>query len=174
LRQRIEVLTHEEAAAEEVRDRLASRWQLERETVDRIRALERRMLAGEAETLRPEWDGLRLELEEIQQSEVLVPIAVDGRPVAEVVSGWTGVPVGAMLGDTISTARTLKQRMVQRIVGQDAALDAISRRIQTFYAEMGEPGKPTGVFLLCGPSGVGKTETALPLPNCCLAASAPS
>ena len=53
--------------------------------------------------------------------------------------------------------------MAERIVGQDAALDAISRRIQTFYADMGEPGKPTGVFLLCGPSGVGKTETALTL-----------
>ena len=161
--ERMEVLTHEKEAAEEVRDRLASRWQLERETVDRIRALERRMFGSEAETLRPEWDGLRLELEEIQQSEVLVPIAVDGRSVAEVVSGWTGVPVGGMLGDTISTARTLKQRMAERIVGQDAALDAISRRIQTFYADMGEPGKPTGVFLLCGPSGVGKTETALTL-----------
>jgi len=68
-----------------------------------------------------------------------------------------------MLGDTITTARTLKQRMAQRIIGQDPALDAIARRIQTFYADMGEPGKPTGVFLLCGPSGVGKTETALTL-----------
>jgi type VI secretion system protein VasG len=161
--ERREALRHEKGAAEEVRDRLASRWQLERETVDRIRALERRMLAGEAETLRAERDGLRLELDEIQQNEVLVPLAVDGRSVAEVVSAWTGVPVGAMLGDTISTARTLKQRMAERIVGQDAALDAIARRIQTFYANMGEPGKPTGVFLLCGPSGVGKTETALTL-----------
>jgi type VI secretion system protein VasG len=161
--ERMEILSLEKEAAEEARDRLANRWQLERETVDRIRGLERRMRAGEAEALRPEWDGLRLELEEIQQSEVLVPIAVDGRSIAEVVSGWTGVPVGAMLGDTITSARTLKQRMAERIVGQDAALDAISRRIQTFYADMGEPGKPTGVFLLCGPTGVGKTETALTL-----------
>ena len=77
------------------------------------------MFGGEAETLRPEWDGLRLELEEIQQSEVLVPIAVDGRSVAEVVSGWTGVPVGAMLGDTISTARTLKQlSRLQQLLGE--------------------------------------------------------
>ena len=53
--------------------------------------------------------------------------------------------------------------MAERIVGQDAALDTICRRIQTFYAELGEPNKPTGVFLLCGPSGVGKTETALTL-----------
>jgi type VI secretion system protein VasG len=161
--ERMEGVTQEKAAIEEVRDRLSSRWELERETVGRIRALERRMLAGAAETLRSEWEGLRLELKEIQQTEVLIPIAVDGRSVAEVVSAWTGVPVGAMLGDTISTARTLKQRMAKQIVGQDAALDTISRRIQTFYADLGEPGKPTGVFLLCGPSGVGKTETALTL-----------
>ena len=161
--ERVEILTHEKEIAEEACNRLASRWQLERETVNRIRALERRMVAGEVEAVRPEWDGLRLELEEIQQNEVIVPIAVDGRSIAEVVSGWTGVPVGAMLGDTITTARTLKQCMAQRIIGQDAALDAIARRIQTFYADMGEPGKPTGVFLLCGPSGVGKTETALTL-----------
>ncbi|HEY2539684.1 MAG TPA: type VI secretion system ATPase TssH [Stellaceae bacterium] len=160
---RMETLAQQKEVAEEARDRLASRWQLEREIVDRLRGLERRMQAGEAEALRPEWDGLRLELEEIQQSEMLVPTAVDGRSIAEVVSGWTGVPVGAMLGDSITSARTLKQRMAKRIVGQDAALDAISRRIQTFYADMGEPGKPTGVFLLCGPSGVGKTETALTL-----------
>ena len=161
--ERVEILTQEKEIAEEACNRLASRWQLERETVNRIRALERRMVAGEVEAVRPEWDGLRLELEEIQQNEVIVPIAVDGRSIAEVVSGWTGVPVGAMLGDTITTARTLKQCMAQRIIGQDAALDAIARRIQTFYADMGEPGKPTGVFLLCGPSGVGKTETALTL-----------
>jgi type VI secretion system protein VasG len=161
--ERMDAIAQEKAAAEEARDRLASRWQLERQTVDRLRGLERRMLAGENEKLRPEWDGLRLELEEIQQGEVLVPIAVDGRSVAEVVSSWTGVPVGAMLGDAILTARMLRQRMAERIVGQDTALDAISRRIQTFYADMGEPGKPTGVFLLCGPSGVGKTETALTL-----------
>ena len=161
--ERMETLSQEKEVAEEARDRLASRWQLEREIVDRLRGLERRMQAGEAEALRPEWDGLRLELEEIQQSEMLVPTAVDGRSIAEVVSGWTGVPVGAMLSDTITTARTLKKRLAERIVGQDAALDAISRRIQTFYADMGEPGKPTGVFLLCGPSGVGKTETALTL-----------
>lgn len=161
--ERLETLAEEKEAAEEARDRLASRWQLEREIVDRIRNLERRMQAGEAEALRPEWDGLHLELQEIQQNEVLVPTAVDSRSIAEVVSGWTGIPVGAMLGDSITSARALKQRMAEHIVGQDAALDAISRRIQTFYAEMGEPGKPTGVFLLCGPSGVGKTETALTL-----------
>jgi type VI secretion system protein VasG len=160
---RVAILAQAKEAAEDVRHRVTSQWELERETVQRIHALERRMRSGEIDRFRSEWDGLRLELEELQRNEVLVPVAVDARAIAEVVSGWTGVPVGAMLGDTIATARALKQRMAERIVGQDAALDAISRRIQTFYADMGEPGKPTGVFLLCGPSGVGKTETALTL-----------
>ena len=86
---------------------------------------------------------------------------VDSCAIAEVVSGWTGIPVGRMLADTLANARALKARMAERIVGQDAALDTICRRIQTFYADLGEPNKPTGVFMLCGPSGVGKTETAL-------------
>src|SRR5215472_4353437 len=161
--ERLELLTHQKETAEEICQRLTSRWQLERETVTRIHALEQHLLGDDAHALRPECEGLRLELQEIQQHEVMVPVAVDGRSVAEVVSGWTGVPVGAMLSDTITAARELKQRMTERIIGQDAALDAIARRIQTFYADMGEPGKPTGVFLLCGPSGVGKTETAMTL-----------
>src|SRR5580658_2308896 len=94
---------------------------------------------------------------------LLVPVSVDSRIVAEVVSGWTGIPVGRMLTDTLAAARSLRLRMAERIVGQDAALDTICRRIQTFYAELGEPEKPTGVFLLAGPSGTGKTETAATL-----------
>ena len=113
--------------------------------------------------MRHEWAGLRLELDEVRLQRGLTGSGVDGRAVAQVVSGWTGIPVGRMLSDTVTTARTLKTRMAARIVEQDAALETICRRIQTFYAELGEPEKPTGVFLLCGPSGVGKTETALTL-----------
>ena len=82
---------------------------------------------------------------------------------AEVVAGWTGIPVGRMLSDTLEAALGLRQSLGRRIVGQDAALDTICRRIQTFYAELSEPEKPTGVFLLTGPSGTGKTETAAAL-----------
>jgi type VI secretion system protein VasG len=99
----------------------------------------------------------------VQQQNGRPGTRVNGRVIAEVVAGWTGIPVGRMLTDTLANARSLKPRMAERIVGQDAALDTICRRIQTFYAELGEPDKPTGVFLLCGPSGVGKTETALTL-----------
>ena len=164
--ERLEALEEAHGRAEEERLLLTSRWHLERDTVARLTALEARSGdAGQAEyeALRREWAGLRLELDEMQQEKRLVGANVDSRAIAEVVSGWTGIPVGRMLTDTLANARSLKPRMAERIVNQDAALEAICRRIQTFYAELGEPSKPTGVFLLCGPSGVGKTETAMTL-----------
>ena len=150
---------------DEEHQRLVSRWEQERATVQHILALRQRLEAepdpkGE---LAAEAGALRLELEALQGERPLVPVAVDGRAVAEVVASWTGTPVGRMLTDTMAMARSLRERMAERIVGQDAALDTICRRIQTFYADLGEPHKPTGVFLLAGPSGVGKTETAATL-----------
>jgi type VI secretion system protein VasG len=146
--------------------RLRARFEQEKETVGRLLEAEARAAvadAADAAMLRETLGGLRLELQVMQDGERLVPPAVDARAVAEVVAAWTGIPAGRMLADTVATARDLARRMAARIVGQDQALEAITRRIQTFYAELGEPGKPTGVFLLVGPSGVGKTETAVTL-----------
>ena len=102
-------------------------------------------------------------LEAIQDDEPLVPVCVESRIVADVISGWTGIPVGKMLADEIHTVLHLQERLAERVVGQDQALDAISRRVRTFRAELDDPGKPVGVFMLVGPSGVGKTETAFAL-----------
>jgi type VI secretion system protein VasG len=102
-------------------------------------------------------------LEAIQDDEPLVPVCVDSNIVADVISGWTGIPVGKMLADEIHTVLHLKDRLAERVVGQDQALDAIARRVRTFRAELDDPGKPVGVFMLVGPSGVGKTETAFAL-----------
>ncbi|WP_454712759.1 type VI secretion system ATPase TssH [Cupriavidus nantongensis] len=99
-------------------------------------------------------------LEAVQNDEPMVPVCVDSAAVAEVISGWTGVPVGRMLADELHTVLYLHDRLGERVVGQDEALDAIARRIRTFRADLDDPGKPVGVFLLVGPSGVGKTETA--------------
>ena len=79
------------------------------------------------------------------------------------ISGWTGIPVGKMLADELHTVLHLKDTLSRRVVGQDSALDAIARRVRTFRAELDDPGKPVGVFMLVGPSGVGKTETACAL-----------
>jgi len=102
-------------------------------------------------------------LEAIQDDEPMVPVCVDARTVADVISGWTGIPVGKMMVDEIHTVLHLKDRLAERVVGQDQALDAIARMVRTFRADLDDPGKPVGVFMLVGPSGVGKTETAFAL-----------
>jgi type VI secretion system protein VasG len=165
--ERIDRLLEEQAQSEETRHRLAARWEQERATVRRIAELEREIEAAppgrDLAGLLGKLGGVRLELEAIQEGDAMVPAHVDTRIIAEVVSGWTGIPVGKMLADRIATVRHLKERMMERVVGQEAALDVICRRMQTYHADLGEPGKPTGVFLLVGPSGVGKTETAITL-----------
>jgi type VI secretion system protein VasG len=108
---------------------------------------------------------MRLEkgLEAIRSDDPLVPVCVDSGAVAAVISGWTGIPVGKMLADELHTVLNLKERLAERVVGQDQALDTIARRVRTSRADLDDPGKPVGVFMLVGPSGVGKTETAFAL-----------
>ena len=102
-------------------------------------------------------------LEALQNDDPMVPVCVDGSVVAEVISGWTGIPVGKMLTDELHTVLNLSEKLAERVVGQNQALDAIARRVRTFRANLDDPGKPVGVFMLVGPSGVGKTETAFAL-----------
>ncbi|AQV98979.1 ClpV1 family T6SS ATPase [Cupriavidus necator] len=116
--------------------------------------------ADSAESLGASLARLEKGLEAVQNDEPMVPVCVDSAAVAEVISGWTGVPVGRMLADELHTVLYLQDKLGERVVGQGEALDAIARRIRTFRADLDDPGKPVGVFLLVGPSGVGKTETA--------------
>ena len=90
-------------------------------------------------------------------------VCVDAQIVGEVISGWTGIPVGKMLSDEMQSVLKLESTLGKRVIGQDHALDMLSERIRTSRAALEDPGKPIGVFLLVGPSGVGKTETALAL-----------
>lgn len=88
---------------------------------------------------------------------------VDGPAVADVLSGWTGVPLGRLLADEQQAVLQLQEKLQARIIGQDEALDTIARRIRSHRAGLDDPARPVGVFLLVGPSGVGKTETACQL-----------
>jgi type VI secretion system protein VasG len=88
---------------------------------------------------------------------------VDSQIVGEVISGWTGIPVGKMVRDEIAMVLDLESHLGRRVIGQSHGLQHISQRIATSRASLDDPGKPVGVFLLVGPSGVGKTETALAL-----------
>ncbi|MFC4161741.1 type VI secretion system ATPase TssH [Chitinimonas lacunae] len=119
--------------------------------------------AAKRETLIGELRGLEHELAELQGDSPLILPSVDEQVVAAVVADWTGIPVGRMVKNEIEAVLKLSSTLAERVIGQDHGLEAIARRIQTSRAKLDDPNKPIGVFLLVGPSGVGKTETALAL-----------
>ena len=108
-------------------------------------------------------NGLLEQLNELQGETPLILPTVDGQAVASVVADWTGIPVGRMVKDEISTVLHLADALNQRVIGQRHGLEMIAKRVQTSRASLDNPNKPIGVFMLAGPSGVGKTETALAL-----------
>ena len=119
----------------------------------------------EAES-RPDGETLRVkvnELGKINPERRMIYAYVDEQAVASVVSDWTGIPVGKMVADEVETVLHLADILNKRIVGQSHGLEMIAKRIETNRARLDNPMKPIGVFMLCGPSGVGKTETALAL-----------
>ncbi|MDX2035604.1 MAG: type VI secretion system ATPase TssH [Isosphaeraceae bacterium] len=156
---------------------LQARWEKEaaivkdlqaiRESLEQLHAADK---AAKAETPSPaiaektkELEAKTAELRALQGEKPLMQVCVDAQTIAEVISGWTGVPVGRMLSDEIHTVLNLKAKMEERIVGQAAALEVLTQRLWTARAGLTDPRKPIGVFMLVGPSGVGKTETALAL-----------
>jgi type VI secretion system protein VasG len=117
----------------------------------------------ERQTRLMELKELLAQLHTLQGESPLILPSVDAQAVASVVADWTGIPVGRMVKNEIETVLSLADILNRRIIGQRHALDLIARRIQTSRAALDNPNKPIGVFMLAGPSGVGKTETALAL-----------
>jgi type VI secretion system protein VasG len=117
----------------------------------------------DTEFLKGELKRLTEELKTVQGEDPLMQPVVTGQSVAEVISGWTGIPIGKMVADEINAVLNLSSTLRERVLGQDHALEAISQRIRTARAGLTDPKRPIGVFLLVGTSGVGKTETALAL-----------
>ena len=115
------------------------------------------------EEIRAELDQAQDKLVQLQGESPLILAAVDAQAVATVVADWTGIPIGRMVRDDAQSVLRLGEILSARVVAQPDALETISRRIRTARARLDNPNKPVGVFLLCGPSGVGKTETALAL-----------
>jgi type VI secretion system protein VasG len=113
--------------------------------------------------VRAELDALRAELRQVQGFEPMVLPVVDGAAVAQIIADWTGIPVGRMVADEIQTILRLQEALEERVIGQSHALAAIAQRVRTSRANLEDPNKPKGVFLLVGTSGVGKTETAIAL-----------
>jgi type VI secretion system protein VasG len=108
-------------------------------------------------------EKLLKELAVLQGEAPLVPVQVDGSVVAEIVAAWTGIPLGKMIKDEIKTVLNLRASLEERVLGQGHAIEAVAQRVRTSRANLDDPNKPKGVFLFVGPSGIGKTETALAL-----------
>ncbi|MGC1413066.1 MAG: AAA family ATPase, partial [Acetobacteraceae bacterium] len=144
------------------------RWEAEKALVDRVLAL-RAALRGDCadrevrEAMLAELVPLQAELAAAQGEAPLILPSVDEQTVAAVVQDWTGIPVRRMVTNEVRAVLGLADTLGRRVIGQDHALEMIARRVQTARAGLDNPDKPVGVFLLCGPSGVGKTETALAL-----------
>jgi len=174
--ERVQALTSEKEAVEARLKELTERWNQEMEIARKLTVVRQELQAIHEKGVEatPEetaslaskqvlLKGLEAELAAVQGEEPLIQIAVDNFIVSEVISGWTGIPTGRMLTDEVETVLNMEELLGRRIIGQDQALAAVAQRIQTAHAGMEDPSKPTGVFLMVGPSGVGKTETALAL-----------
>lgn len=172
---------------------LTARWEREKSLVDEILELRRQLSGTELDAekqdepaaddesaadpagedaavqatdraaIRQRLEELQADLAKAQGDNPLVHHSVDNNAVAAVVEDWTGIPVGSMVKNEIESVLAMADHLRQRVIGQDHALEMIARRVQTSRANLVNPGKPIGVFMLCGPSGVGKTETALAL-----------
>ena len=156
---------------------LDARWKEEKALVDTILDLRSKLRGsgdGQVDIAVPMGDEARVsmlkELGELQaklagmqgDSPLILP-AVDAQAVASVVADWTGIPVGRMVKNEVEAILKIADTLNQRVIGQRHGLDMIAKRIQTSRAKLDNPNKPIGVFMLVGPSGVGKTETALTL-----------
>jgi type VI secretion system protein VasG len=170
---RIKALSTDLAAIKKERETIEKQWNEERDAVKRTLKIQKSIEeltqdtkgkhGRDVERLKKELTKEKARMIDIQGTTPMVPAFVDSGAIATVVSNWTGIPVGKMLSDEIETVLSLKDKMAKRIIGQDQALDVIYRRIRTYRAGLDDPGKPVGVFLLVGPSGIGKTETAVTL-----------
>ncbi|GIV60314.1 MAG: ClpV1 family T6SS ATPase [Rhodothermaceae bacterium] len=158
----LEELNEEKRRLEERLEQLNARWQQERELVEQIvrRREALRAHTGDGRELRAEIARLQRELETLQGESPLLFAEVNTRVVAQVVADWTGIPAGAMEKGEAERLLELEDRLKERIIGQDEAIELVAETIRTAKAGMKNPDTPIAVFLFVGPSGVGKTELA--------------
>lgn len=168
--QRAEVLHHQITERTRKTKALEQRWQHEKELVAAIVAVRQSLHSSESEQpsdaeevklQQNKLAELEKDLVTVRGEQPLVQAEVNAEVIAAIVADWTGIPVGQMLKDDIRAVMELPQRLAERVIGQSYALNQVSESIQTARAGLADPKKPIGVFMLVGPSGVGKTETAL-------------
>lgn len=145
-----------------------TRWEKEIELVDQIKSVQQEITEEQEQDAvdankQKQLDTLRTELADLQGEEPLVYAMVDDNTIAQVIANWTGIPVGNMMSDEIAKLLTLEDELNTRVIGQDVAKNELAKAIRISRAGLTDNRKPIGVFLMCGPSGVGKTETAMAL-----------
>ncbi|MDH5179163.1 MAG: type VI secretion system ATPase TssH [Gammaproteobacteria bacterium] len=183
---RIAQLKEEKAGLEQHLVEQEAQWEKEKAKVSQIHDLQKQIeddfhaqkLSAEArkapdapkqlsdadrEKIKSELHKLMDELTDLQGEEPMIQVNVDSQAIAEVVANWTGIPVGKMVSDEIQAILNLGERLGERVIGQQHALNSIAENIRTSRAGLTDPRKPIGVFFMVGSSGVGKTETALAL-----------
>ncbi|WP_019277119.1 type VI secretion system ATPase TssH [Vibrio coralliilyticus] len=161
-------LTTEIAENEKKLTDYQARWKQEVDFVDQIKALQQEISDEQAEesvdkAKQDKLNELIDQLGELQGEEPLVNAMVDDNTIAQVIANWTGIPVGNMMSDEIARLLSLEEELDKRVIGQNVAKQELAKAIRISRAGLTDSRKPIGVFLMCGPSGVGKTETAMAL-----------
>lgn len=173
----VEELKQELTALEQQESELRQRWSAEQTLVTEVAKLSRELAAAvgpnagvkegaaavDPAVIQAGLEAKREELAQLQKDSPLARPYADKQAVAEVIAAWTGIPLGKMVSSSIQSVMKLDLVMKKRVVGQNHALEALAERIRTASAGLTDPRRPLGVFMLVGPSGVGKTETALTL-----------
>jgi len=164
----VETLTSKITKAEDELELLNTRWAKELALVEIVLALQAQVtenLANDVEdkVKHSELNKKLAELETLQAGEPLVNAMVDDITIAQVIASWTGIPIGNMLSDEVKKLLTIEENLHKRVIGQSTAISELAKSIRISRAGLTDSRKPIGVFLMCGPSGVGKTETAVAL-----------
>lgn len=164
----IEQLTLQISDNEKKLSSYQSRWEQEIEIVDDIKQLQQEISDDQAneqtdKTKQSKLNNLIDKLTALQGEEPLVNAMVDENTIAQVIANWTGIPVGNMMSDEIARLLSLEDELDKRVIGQNVAKQELAKAIRISRAGLTDSRKPIGVFLMCGPSGVGKTETAMAL-----------
>jgi len=159
----IEEKRAEKVASEAELVALSDKWAAEKSLVDQLTAIQQQINDDEVEADNNQFTELLTKLYDLQGTEPMVHAIVNEQTIAEVIGAWTGIPVGNMIKDEVAKLLSLEDSLHQRVIGQSHAIAELAKSIRVSRAGLTDKRKPVGVFLMCGPSGVGKSETALSL-----------
>lgn len=171
-KERLQKLSKNKIKLENQLNIFQNRWKKEHELINQLnqKQLELEIFnqqqtfsAKNLSQLSKQFSKLQSALKQLQGESPLLNIYIDKNIIAEVIAEWTGIPIGRMLTNEVSELLSLESSLNKRIIGQPQALNIIAKTVRTARANLADPTKPSGIFLLVGPSGTGKTETALAL-----------